>query len=76
MAVFEMLSEMVGAEEFLRLVALAEFVHRRQVLDSSGPIRSGDVGEFVAAIAADVDVWRTGRGGRVEGRFDAGEVCA
>lgn len=27
MAVFQVLPEMVGAEEFLRLVALAEFVH-------------------------------------------------
>jgi len=37
--VFQMLSEMVGAEEFLRLVALAEFMYGGQVFETPVPIR-------------------------------------
>lgn len=55
MAVFQVLPEMVGAEEFLRLVAFAEFVDVGEMGDPFLPVRVRLVGEFLSAIAADVD---------------------
>jgi len=72
-AVFEMLTEVVGAVKFLRVVALAKFVHVGEVLDASLPV--GRRGEFVTAVAADVRGRRVDRGG-VEGGLDAGESSA
>lgn len=55
MAVLEMLPEVVRAEEFLGLVALAEFVDGVEVLGAEVPVGTvGEVGEFFAAVAADV----------------------
>jgi hypothetical protein len=48
----QMLSEVVCAEEFLRVVALAEFVHGGQVLESPIPVGLREIGEFLPAVAA------------------------
>lgn len=74
MAVLEMLPEVIGAVELLRLVALAELVHVVQVLGAQVPV-GGVVGELVAAVAAYVG--GSGVHGRgVEGGVDAGECGA
>lgn len=62
MAVFQVLPEMVGAEEFLGLIAFAEFVDVGQMEDPFIPVRVRLIGEFLAAIAADID------GGELIGR--------
>ena len=54
MAVLKVLAEVIGAEEFLSVVALAEFVDRCQVIEPAIPIWLWEVGEFLAAIAAGV----------------------
>lgn len=54
MAVLEMLAEVVGAEEFLGIVAFAEFVHCGQVLEPTVPIWLREIGKFLAAIATRV----------------------
>lgn len=74
--VFQMLPEMVGTEEFLRLVALAELVHRGQMFEASVPIRSRHVGELFAAVAANVRTRGCCRRGSVKGCFVVGEVGA
>jgi hypothetical protein len=48
----QMLAEMVGTEEFLRVIALAELVHGRQVLKSAIPVRSWEVRELFSAVPA------------------------
>lgn len=55
MAVFQVLPEMIGAEEFLGLVALAELMDVCEVLDPFFPVGLGNIGEIFAAVAADVD---------------------
>jgi hypothetical protein len=50
----QMLSEVVCAEEFLGVVALAKFVHGGQVLESSIPVRLREIGEFLPAVPARV----------------------
>ena len=50
-----------GAEEFLGLVALAEFVDVGEVVDAICPIL-GIVGEFFAAVTTDVDMGDVVRG--------------
>ena len=50
MAVLQVLSKVIGAEEFLGLIALAEFVHVIQVLGPSIPICG--IGELLTAITA------------------------
>jgi hypothetical protein len=66
-AVLQVLSEVVGAEELLRLVALAKLVHIGQVLKARLPV--GRRGKLLAAVAARVRggrlVWR-----RVKGRLE------
>lgn len=52
MAVFQVLAEMVGAEELLCVVALAELVHAGQVLEAAVPVRLREVGELLAAVPA------------------------
>jgi len=70
MAVFQVLSEVIGAEEFFCLVALAKLVQVIEVLGPCLPISR--VGELVAAVPAYVgDGWAC-RGG-VECGLDAGE---
>ena len=56
MTVFQMLPEMVGAEEFLGLIALAELVDIGQMVVPFFPVGLGNVGEILAAITTDVDV--------------------
>ena len=56
MTVFQMLPEMVGPEEFLGLIALAELVNIVQMVDPFVPVGLGNVGEFLAAVTTDVDV--------------------
>lgn len=71
-AVFQVLAKMVCAEELLRLIALAEFVHVVQMLGAHLP--AWRVGELLATVAAHV---RTTAGhGLVKGGFRAGEGCA
>lgn len=55
MAVFQVLPKMIGAEEFLGLVAFAEFVDVGKMGDPFIPVRVRLVSEFLSAIAADVD---------------------
>lgn len=64
---------MIGAEEFLGLVALAELVHVIQMFGPSVPIRGK--WELLTAITADVGYARMGCGG-VEGRVHARERSA
>ena len=52
MAVFEMLTEVVGAEEFLCLVALSELVHVVEMFCAKIPARR--VGELFATIATNI----------------------
>lgn len=52
MAVFQVLPEVVCAEEFLRVVALPELVYARQVLEPSVPVWLWEVGELLAAVSA------------------------
>ena len=73
-AVFEVLPEMVGSEEFLGLVAFAELVHRGQVLEATAPIGRRRIGEFLAAVTAHVHARRRRRGRGVKGGFVVGEV--
>ena len=54
MAMLQMLSEVVCAEEFLRIIALAEFMHGGQVLESSIPVWLRGIWEFLSAVAARV----------------------
>lgn len=68
-AVFQVLAEVVCAEELLRLVALAELVDVVEVLGASLPARG--IGEFFATIAADIRA-TTGHG-LVEGGLRACE---
>lgn len=72
-AVFEMLPEVVRAEEFLRLVAFGELVHVADVLAAALPV--GWVGELLATEAADVCRAAVAVG-CVERRFDVGEGSA
>jgi hypothetical protein len=65
MTVFQMLSEVIGAEELLGLIAFPEFVPDIQVLRTSIPVRR--IGEFVATIATDI-VRCTACRGSVKGR--------
>lgn len=70
MAVLEMLAEVIGAVELLRLVTLAELVHVIQVLGPQIPVCG--VGELLTAVSANVG--RGGMDGRgVEGCVDACE---
>lgn len=54
MTMLEVLSEVIGTEELLALVALAELVHDGQVLTASNPVGGRIVGELETAIATDV----------------------
>ena len=56
MAVFQVLPEVIGAEEFLGLVALAEFVDVVEMVNAFFPIGLWYVGEFFATIATDVNM--------------------
>lgn len=57
-----MLAEMVGAEEFLRLIAFAEFVHVGQMVPACVPVWLGKVLEFGTAVATDVCIGDCTRG--------------
>jgi hypothetical protein len=48
----QMLAEVVGTEEFLRVVALAKLVHGRQVLEPAIPVGSWEIGELFSAVPA------------------------
>jgi hypothetical protein len=58
-AVLQVLPEVVGAVELLRIVALAELVHARQVLEPPIPVYLGVIWEVFAAVPAHI-VRRTG----------------
>jgi len=51
-AVFQMLAEVISAEELLRLVAFAKFVNVVEMFGACLP--AGRVGEFFATVTADV----------------------
>ena len=68
-AVFQVLAEVIGAEELLGLVALAEFVDVVEMFGSCLP--AWRVGEFLTTVTADV---RTIAGhGRMESGFRTGK---
>lgn len=52
MAVLEMLAEVIGAEEFFRLITLAKLVHVGEVGHTSFPIRSRVVEKLCPAVTA------------------------
>ena len=54
MAVFEVLSEVISAEELLRLVAFAKLVNVIEVLSTLIPLRR--IGKFFAAISTCIGV--------------------
>lgn len=53
---FQMLAKVIGAEEFLGLVAFAEFVHLMEMTVACFPIRMWVVIKFDATVATDVGV--------------------
>ena len=65
MAVFEVLSEMIGPEEFLALVTFAELVYVDDMAPAGCPVRRGVVGKVLATVSADVSRGRTRRGWRL-----------
>ena len=50
MAMFEVLAEMVGTVEFLRIVAFAEFVDAGQMLKPAVPVWLREIGKFLSAV--------------------------
>ncbi len=54
MTVLEMLSEVIGSEELLGLVAFAEFVHVGEVVYPTIPVRLRVVRELLATVPAHV----------------------
>lgn len=54
MAMLEMLAEVVSAIELLRVVAFAELVHGRQVLEATVPVWPGEIREFFTAVPASI----------------------
>jgi hypothetical protein len=66
--VLEVLAEVVGTEELLRLVAFAEFMSDVEV-GGAGLPADGSVRKLVATVATNVGGWVGSR--RVEGSFDA-----
>lgn len=52
MTMLQMLTEMIRTEEFLRIVALAEFMYGGKMVESGIPVWAGEVREFLAAVAA------------------------
>lgn len=73
MAMLKVLSEMVGTEELLGLVAFTKFMHVIQVLRSCFPVRG--VGKFLTAVPANVCGSGASRRG-VESCMNASECCA
>jgi hypothetical protein len=65
MAVLQMLTEVVGAEEFLGLIAFTKFVHNVQVFGTNIPIRR--VGELFAAVTTGISRRPTCRRGMESG---------
>ena len=53
MAMLEMLPKVVGSEELLCLIALAEFVDIGQMLTASIPVL-GEIGELVATVTTSI----------------------
>jgi hypothetical protein len=68
-AVFQMLAEVIGAEEFLGLVALAKFVDVVEMFGACLP--AWRIGELLATVAADVRAIASHR--RMESGFRTGE---
>lgn len=69
MAVLEVLTEVIGAEELLGLVAFAKFVNMIEMLSASFPARW--VGELFTAVATNVRA--VASHGGVKGGFWPGE---
>lgn len=57
MAVLQMLPEVIGAVELLRVVAFAELMHGSQMLEPLVPIWPRKVRKYFAAIATCVVGW-------------------
>lgn len=79
MAVLKVLTEVIGAEEFLRLVALAELVDHVQVTCSIFPVGCWFVAELLSTVTASIighpnSLRLTGYGGRVW-KLGGGEEC-
>lgn len=56
MAVLQMLSEMICTEELLALVAFAKFVYGREVVATSYPILSREVGKLITTVSTHIVV--------------------
>jgi hypothetical protein len=69
MAVFEMLAEVIGTEEFLRFVTLTKFVYVVEVFRAKLPARR--IGKLFSTVAANIGTVTSHR--LVEGCFWAGE---
>lgn len=54
MTMLQMLTEMIRTEEFLRIVALAEFMNGGKMVEPGIPVWAGEVRELLAAVAARV----------------------
>lgn len=89
MAVLQMLTEVVGSEEFLTLIALAKFVNSIQMLNTSLPLWR--TGKLVTTVTTSVRRWRRRKvgvvgcrtrsvdcrgGSRVKGSLKGGQRCA
>lgn len=72
MAVFEVLTEVVGAEELLRLVALSKLMHVVEVFGAKIPPRR--VGKFFATVTT--DICTIASHGLVEGCFCTSKCSA
>lgn len=81
MTMLKVLAKVIRAIELLRVIALAELVHGRQVLEASVPVWPREIRELFAAVPARiVGGTRAGlagwRGGAVEGGLEAWECGA
>lgn len=54
MAMFQMLSEMVGTIELLRIVALSKLVHCCKMLESAVPVWLWEIRELFTTVPANV----------------------
>ena len=62
---FQVLAEMSGSEEFLRLISFAEFVYLCEMTAASFPIGLWEVLEFNTAVATDIFVGKGIRSGEL-----------
>lgn len=71
MAVFEVLSKVIGAEELLALIAFAKFVDLGEMVDPSLPVRSRKIGKLLPTVPTHIG-WRQSTGWRCWCMVDTG----